>query len=76
MTEREERLEQALVDIYAWCKAYDLKIFTPLNDDKIELAGEILKLNEIDIGAMHAQWARHLLDGIGKIAKEALDGQP
>jgi hypothetical protein len=67
------KAHKALEEIRTWCEAYPTPIFTPLTDDDLRVASDGLKTLGIDIGALHAQWARHLLDGIGKIAREALD---
>jgi len=73
MTDRELKLEEALTKILQWCLAYPTTMFTPLDDHQISEAGRALTNINIDIGALHAQWARHLLDGISKIAKEGLE---
>ena len=73
MTDRELKLEEALIKIYQWCMAYPHSVFTPLSEDQIVDAGRALTNINIDIGALHAEWARHLLDGIGEIAKEGLE---
>lgn len=73
MTDRELRLEQALTEILQWSMAYPMTVFLNLPEDKLEDARQALKSVDIDMGALHAQWARHLVSGIGKIAKEALE---
>ena len=72
MTDREERLEEALEAVRNWCNAYPDLIFTPISDDKLLLAGNVLAAKGIDVGALHAQWARHLLSGIKAIVETAL----
>ena len=76
MQERIEALEEALTQIKQWCGAYPETVFRPLSDKQIEAAGVILKTVNIDIGALHAGWARHLLKGIGDIASAALERSP
>lgn len=65
-------LSDALTRIKQWCDAYPEDIFIPISDAKMKLAAEVLKANGIEIGAMHAGWARHLLRGIDEIASKAL----
>lgn len=73
-TEREEYLEDALREIAQWCNAYPSAVFVPLDEVKIKRAGRVLASAGIEIGALHAGWARHLLGNIGKIANGAIDG--
>ena len=72
MSDREERLEEALLKIKQWADAYPQSIFRPLSDNDLKLAQEALRKEGIDMGAMHAGWARHILDGIGEILRDAL----
>ena len=72
MQKRIEDLEHSLRCIQQWCRAYPVPMFKELTNEQIELAGEVLKFHSIDIGALHASWARHLLKGIGEIADTAL----
>jgi len=73
MTDRELKLEDALTQILQWCMAYPHTMFRPVTDEQLTSAAVVLRGVGIDIGALHAEWARHLLDGIGKIAKEGLE---
>ena len=73
-TEREERREDALLRIQQWAKAYPTKMFTPLSIEDLRHCQFALKAIGIDMGAMHAEWARHILKGIAEITEEALDG--
>lgn len=63
---------EALHRIRQWADAYPEKIFTPLTAGQIEKAGNILDAAGISIGALHAGWARHIVGGIGDIARAAL----
>ena len=71
-----ERLEDALTKIDQWCKAYPAEVFRPVSKEKMKEANEALKAIGVDMGAMHAEWARHLIGGIGKIADAALKETP
>ena len=73
LVERIEDLEDALHRIEIWCDAYPEDMFTPLDPDRIAMAASLLGAHGIDIGRLHAQWARHLLEGIGEIAQTALE---
>lgn len=70
---RNEKLLEALQSIRQWCEAYPITVFTPLSKEQLGEAAIVLGEHNIAIDALHAEWARHLLDGIGKIAREALD---
>jgi hypothetical protein len=73
MHERIHSLEGALREIKQWCEAYPAPVFIPFTEEQIRHTGVLLKEYGIDIGALHGQWARRLLDGIGGIARKALD---
>jgi outer membrane protein assembly factor BamD (BamD/ComL family) len=72
MTDREERLEEALLRIKQWAEAYPVTAFAPLTKEQIRYAGALLKERDIDIGALHAEWGRHILKGIGEVCDGAL----
>jgi hypothetical protein len=72
MTDREEELIQALKAVRNWCNAYPDLVFTPLREDQVLLAGNVLEQKGISIGALHAMWARQLLGGIKAIVAQAL----
>jgi hypothetical protein len=69
MTEREERLEQALQSIVSWSEAYPLKIFP---EPDLKKARVLLQAGGITLDAVSAHCMRHVVEGVGKIAKEAL----
>lgn len=72
MSNREEELEEALEAIKQWCDAYPRHIFRDVTVEEINQMAKLLQDNDMRIDALHAHWARHLLDGIGKIATQAL----
>ena len=74
MTDREEHLEEALLRIKQWAEAYPVTVFTPLQPSDFGRAALALKASGIDMGALHAEWARHILKGVGEICEEALSG--
>ena len=64
----------ALVKILHWCRAYPTTGFTPVSDRELQETAELLKrMGGVSLEALHAQWARHLLDGIARIAEEELE---
>lgn len=73
MTEREERLEAALRRIKQWADApaAPATIGRPDSGDVV-VARMVLKASGIDLDALYAAWARHILDGVGEICVKAL----
>lgn len=60
----------ALKRISDWAtEAYPPESFP---DQDLERANEVLAAAGISISAMHGQWARHLIGGIGRIAKDVI----
>jgi hypothetical protein len=71
-TERIEELEDVLRRIQQWCDAYPIGLFVPVSTDDMKRADTLLRTAGISMGAMHAQWGRHILQGIGDIIKMRL----
>ncbi len=69
LEQRVERLEEALESIVQWFDAYPLDIF-PKPD--FEKAHELLKAGGMIFAAISASNMRHVVEGVGEIAKEAL----
>jgi hypothetical protein len=69
MTEREERLEDALQKIVQWSEAYPLDIFP---EPDLKKARALLEAGGITLDSVSAHCMRHVIDGVGKIAREAL----
>lgn len=72
MIDRVYQLEDVLRRIKQWCDAYPISIFTPVDDDTLKKVHELLAAEGISMTAMHAQWARHILAGIGDIIGNTL----
>ena len=72
MTEREERLEEALLRIKQWAEAYPVTVFLPVLDSDLDRAADLLQQHGISLAAIHGAWARHILNGIGGICEKAL----
>ncbi len=66
-TAREGRMEEALCRIQDWCGAYPIEAFPEPDMTAIRE-----KLGDGPMAALHASWARHLLDGIARHAREGL----
>lgn len=64
MTDREVELEETLVRIEQWCRAYPTTMFGTVADEDVIRAAEVLKEHDISISALHGQWGRHILKGI------------
>lgn len=70
LAEEQDKANAALRTIAGWADAYPLEAFAPVD---MEAARAALEAAGLSIGALHAQWARHLTAGIGAIAREALE---
>lgn len=70
MTEDEQdKLIEALERIEAWADAYPLDIFP---EPDLKLARALLAAGGITLDAVSASMARHVIEGVGKIARNAL----
>lgn len=67
-----ERLRDALLRIEQWAGAYPAEVFP---EQDLAAIDALLRANGYSMSAMHAQWARRILDNIGEIAREALGHQ-
>lgn len=67
---RIDELEQALHKIDQWSKAYPLTVF-PKPD--LKKARELLEAGGITLDSVSAHCMRHVVEGVGKIASEALE---
>jgi len=68
--DRIECLEEALQRIVQWSEAYPLDIFPEPDWKK---AAELLKVGGITLDAVSAHCMRHVVEGVGEIARAALD---
>jgi hypothetical protein len=69
-SEREERMEDALRTIVAWTKAYPLNVFP---EPDLVLVRQLLEAGGITLDAVSASAMRHVVEQVGRIAKEALE---
>jgi hypothetical protein len=68
---RIEKLQAALLEIATWAEAYPVEIFP---EPDLEGVKQVLIANDMmrEMDRMHSSWARHLVSGIGGIARAAL----
>ena len=67
-----ERLEGALYSIQQWSEAYPLAVFP---EPDLKKARILLEAGGITLDAISAHCMRHCVEGVGKIAREALAGE-
>jgi len=65
----EERYEEALQRIVQWADAYPLDIFP---EPDFKRVNEVLTAAGMTVDAISASAMRHVIAGVGKIAREAL----
>ena len=68
-----ERLREALHQIAQWSEAYPLDIFP---EPDLKKAHEVLRANGMTIDAISASAARHVVEGVGEIARAAIRSAP
>jgi hypothetical protein len=67
--DRIDELTEALDRIVQWSEAYPLEIFP---EPDLKKARELLAAGGITLDAVSAHCMRHVIEGVGKIAREAL----
>lgn len=67
-----DRYREALEQIVQWSKAYPLSVFP--EPDLVKARG-LLAAGGITLDAVSASCMRHVADGVGKVAKRALEGE-
>lgn len=67
--ERIDELIEALQRIVQWSEAYPIDIFP---EPDLKKARELLAAGGITLDAVSAHCMRHVVEGVGKIAREAL----
>jgi hypothetical protein len=72
--DRIEELEAALYRIKQWADAYPLEVFPEMDDDYMRRANELLQRAGMHIDRIAADAMRHVVQGVGNIAREALKG--
>jgi hypothetical protein len=67
-----DRYIEALQQIVQWSEAYPLDVFP---EPDLKRAADLLRAGGITIDAVSASCMRHVVQGVGEIAKRALDGE-
>lgn len=67
--ERIDELIEALQRIVQWSEAYPIDVFP---EPDLKKARELLAAGGITIDAISAHCMRHVVEGVGKIARDAL----
>lgn len=70
--DRAERMEAALQRIVQWSEAYPPDIFPEPDADYFRRAHEALTVAGLTLDRISAANMRHVVEGVGKIAREAL----
>ena len=70
---RIEKLEEALRRIEQWSRAYPEQVFPEPNEAYLKHAHEVLTANGMTLDRLSAHAMRHAIEGVGKIAREALE---
>jgi parvulin-like peptidyl-prolyl isomerase len=73
--DRTERLEEALQRIAQWSDAYPLAGFPEPNEAYYQRAHDALTEAGLSLDRLTAAAIRHVIAQVGKIAKDALDGE-
>ena len=70
VSEERDELQEALEAIVNWSEAYPLDVFP---EPDFEKAHQLLQTGGMTLDAISASNMRRVVEGVGKIAKEALD---
>ncbi len=68
-----DRLEEALQRIEQWSRAYPLEIFP---EPDLKKAQALLEAGGMTLDAISAHAMRHAIEGVGEIARYALEPKP
>lgn len=69
---RVEKYEEALERIVRWSEAFPIEIFPEPDADYLRRAHEVLTASGMTLDRLSANAMRHVVVGVGKIAREAL----
>lgn len=70
--DRIEELEGALQEIVRWSEAYPVKAFPEPTPEQWKQMAELLKGAGMTLDSFSASNMRHVVEGVGKIARDAL----
>jgi len=68
-----EQMEEALQRIEQWSRAYPLTVFP---EPDLKRARELLEAGGMTLDAISAHAMRHVVEGVGEIARRALEPKP
>jgi hypothetical protein len=68
-----ERLRSALVAVVRWAEAYPLSAFP---EPDLEKVAELLRAGGVSLDSVSAANIRHVVEGVGEIARKALRREP
>jgi hypothetical protein len=71
--DRIEQLAEALRRIVAWSEAYPLEVFPEPDEAYYRRAHEVLTANGMTLDRLSAAAMRHAVEGVGEIARTALE---
>jgi len=71
-----ERLREAMERIMEWSEAYPETVFVPPTSEQFKAAHEALKSIGMSLDKFSVDAMRHVVTGVGGIAKEVLKGGP
>lgn len=69
---RTAKLDEALESIAQWANAYPVSVFPEPDEAYYRKAHEVLTANGMTLDRLSAAAMRHVVAGVGKIAKDAL----
>lgn len=67
-----QTLREALEQIQQWAEAYPMTVFREISPEGMKRVATILHEANISMDALHAGWARQIMQGIGQITAAAL----
>jgi hypothetical protein len=70
-----DRYEEALRKIAQWADAYPLQVFPEPKAHQLAMAADVLAGVGLTLDAISASILRHAIEGVGKIARDALGEQ-
>jgi hypothetical protein len=72
-TVRSDDSAKALRQIVEWSELYLEPAIDPVSDEQLKRADELLETAGISMKALHARWARTLVEDMGRLAREGLE---
>lgn len=70
-----DKLHDALGKIVIWAEAYPPDVFPPYSDQSLAELNVLLEARGYSLDALGAQMLRHVVEGVGDIARKAMEGE-